>query len=47
MFSDSFALFVLSRVIGGITRANVSLWTAVVSDVTEGKKRNKGMVRIY
>ncbi|EDV20040.1 uncharacterized protein TRIADDRAFT_32496 [Trichoplax adhaerens] len=45
-FSGSFVLFVLSRAIGGISRANVSLWTAVVSDVTEEKKRNKGMALI-
>ena len=42
--SHSFTLFVLARVIGGISKGNVSISTAVVTDVTPPEKRSKGMV---
>lgn len=43
-FSHSFTLFLLSRVVGGICKGNVSLCTAVVADLPCPKARNKGMV---
>ena len=43
--ADSFALFVLARAIGGVSKANVSLATAVMADVTDVSTRTKAMVR--
>lgn len=44
--SNSFALFVLSRIIGGISKGNISLSTAVITDVCNSKLRGKGMALI-
>lgn len=44
--SHSFVLFVVARIIGGVSKGNVSLSTAIVTDVTTPEKRSKGMVRI-
>lgn len=40
---DSFGLFVLSRTIGGLCKANVGLSLAIVSDVSDESSRGKGM----
>lgn len=40
---DSFGLFVLSRTIGGLSKANVGLSLAIVSDVSDKDSRGKGM----
>ncbi|TRY95862.1 hypothetical protein DNTS_021393 [Danionella cerebrum] len=45
-FSRSFTVFLLSRVLGGICKGNVSLCTAVVADLPCPKARNKGMAMI-
>lgn len=42
--SRSFSMFLLSRVIGGICKGNVSLCTAMIADLPCPKARNKGMV---
>ncbi|XP_042612657.1 major facilitator superfamily domain-containing protein 10 isoform X2 [Cyprinus carpio] len=42
-FSHSFTIFLLSRVVGGICKGNVSLCTAIVADLPCPKARNKGM----
>ena len=42
--SHSFILFVLARIVGGISKGNISLSTAIVTDVTTPEKRSKGMV---
>ena len=42
--SGNFLLFVLARIIGGLSKGNVSLSTAIVTDVTTTEKRSKGMV---
>ena len=42
--SHNFALFVIARVMGGVSKGNVSLSTAIVSDVTKPSDRAKGMV---
>ena len=42
--SHNFSLFVLARVLGGVSKGNVSLSTAIVSDVTRPEHRTKGMV---
>ena len=43
--SNNFLLFVLARIIGGLSKGNVSLTTAIVTDVTTVERRSKGMVR--
>ncbi|XP_051981185.1 major facilitator superfamily domain-containing protein 10-like isoform X2 [Xyrauchen texanus] len=45
-FSHSFSMFLLSRVVGGICKGNVSLCTAIVADLPCPKARNKGMAMI-
>ena len=42
--SQNFMLFVVARIIGGLSKGNVSLSTAIVTDVTTVEKRSKGMV---
>lgn len=44
--SQSFSMFLLFRVIGGICKGNVSLCTAVVADLPCPKARNRGMAMI-
>ena len=45
--SHSFILFVVARVIGGVSKGNVSISAAVVTDVTTPEKRSRGMVSLY
>ncbi len=42
--SHSFVLFVVARMIGGLSKGNISISAAVVTDVTTPEKRSKGMV---
>lgn len=44
--SYDFSIFVLARVLGGLCKGNVSLSTAIVTDVTSTEKRSKGMAVI-
>ncbi|XP_029366662.1 major facilitator superfamily domain-containing protein 10 isoform X1 [Echeneis naucrates] len=44
--SQSFSMFLLFRVIGGICKGNVSLCTAIVADLPCAKVRNRGMAMI-
>lgn len=44
VFSRSFSIFLLSRVVGGICKGNVSLCTAMVADLRNPQARNRGMV---
>ncbi|XP_018599628.1 major facilitator superfamily domain-containing protein 10 [Scleropages formosus] len=44
--SRSFGVFLLSRVVGGICKGNVSLCTAVVADLPCPKARGRGMAMI-
>nr|CAG4652001.1 EOG090X09U7 [Triops cancriformis] len=44
--SSSFAIFVLARVVGGLSKANVSLATAVMADLTGVKDRGSAMALI-
>lgn len=46
IFSGSFTLLILARVIGGFMSGNLSIASAVVSDVTDEKNRSKGMAVI-
>ena len=43
IFAGSFALLVVSRIIGGIMAGNISTATAVVADTTRAEERAKGM----
>ncbi|XP_061674463.1 major facilitator superfamily domain-containing protein 10 isoform X2 [Syngnathoides biaculeatus] len=44
--SQSFAMFLLFRVIAGMCKGNVSLCTAIVADLADPKARNRGMAMI-
>jgi MFS family permease len=44
--SSNFTIFVMARIVGGITNGNVSLCTAIVTDVSTIKTRGKGMALI-
>lgn len=46
VMSSNFAIFVLARIIGGISKGNVSLSTAIVTDVSTPATRGKGMALI-
>ena len=45
-FSGSFTLLIAARAIGGLMSGNLSIASAVVSDVTDDKNRSKGMAVI-
>ncbi|CAL1274847.1 unnamed protein product [Larinioides sclopetarius] len=45
-YSDYFYLFVIARIIGGLSRANISLSTAIVTDLCSERQRSKGMALI-
>ncbi len=45
-FSGSFTLLILARLVGGLMSGNLSIASAVVSDVTDAKNRSKGMAVI-
>lgn len=42
--SKSFAAFLVSRMIGGVSKGNVSLSTAIVADLGSSPARSRGMV---
>ncbi|NXP92863.1 MFS10 protein, partial [Passerina amoena] len=44
--SRTFGVFLLSRIIGGISKGNVSLSTAIIADLPSPKARSKGMAMI-
>lgn len=46
MFSGSFTLLILARLVGGLMSGNLSIASAVVSDITDEKNRSKGMAVI-
>lgn len=46
IFSGSFTLLLVSRVLGGIMAGNISTATAVVSDITTEENRSRGMAVI-
>ncbi len=45
-FSGSFTLLIIARLVGGLMSGNLSIASAVVSDVTDEKNRSKGMAAI-
>lgn len=46
IFSGSFTLLIAARVVGGLMSGNLSIASAVVSDVTDASNRSKGMAVI-
>lgn len=42
--SFNFTIFVLARFVGGISKGNVNLSMAIISDVTSPKTRGRAMV---
>lgn len=46
MFSGSFTVLILARMVGGLMSGNLSIASAVVSDITDDKNRSKGMAVI-
>ncbi|KAM4708750.1 major facilitator superfamily domain-containing protein 10 [Discoglossus pictus] len=44
--SRSFGMFLLSRIIGGLSKGNVSLCTAIIADIPSLRTRSKGMAMI-
>lgn len=42
--SKNFAIFVLARIVGGISKGNVSLSMAIITDVSSTASRGRGMV---
>ncbi|CAO3572373.1 unnamed protein product [Mortierella alpina] len=46
LFSGSFELFVLSRVIGGLSEGNVQLSIAMISDITTPATRSRGLAMV-
>ncbi|KAL8576234.1 hypothetical protein ACOMHN_006157 [Nucella lapillus] len=46
MLSDNFTMFVIARIIGGISKGNVSLSTSIMTDVSTPEKRGKGMALV-
>ena len=47
MLAEDFNLFLLSRIVGGLTEGNVQMSIAIISDVTKKEERSKSMVNIY
>lgn len=45
-FSGSFTLLIIARLLGGLMSGNLSIASAVVSDITDSKNRSKGMAVI-
>lgn len=46
VLSSNFTIFVLARILGGVSKGNVSLSTAIVTDVSTPATRGKGMAMI-
>lgn len=44
--SHNFSIFVLARIVGGISKGNVSLSTTIITDVSTTKTRGRGMALI-
>ncbi|TPX58234.1 hypothetical protein PhCBS80983_g03269 [Powellomyces hirtus] len=46
IFSESFGVFVCSRIVGGLTEGNVQMSIAVISDITTAQTRSKGLALV-
>lgn len=46
VLSNNFTMFVIARIVGGLSKGNVSLAASIVTDVSSTKTRGKGMALI-
>ncbi|KAI9350699.1 major facilitator superfamily domain-containing protein [Obelidium mucronatum] len=46
IFSNSFFIFVMSRVVGGLTEGNVQMSIAMISDITTPETRSRGLALV-
>lgn len=44
LFARSFSLFLVARIIAGLSEGNVQLSIAIISDVTTPEKRSRNLV---
>lgn len=44
IFAQSFSMFLLARIVAGLSEGNVQLSIAIISDVTEPEKRSRHLV---
>uniref|UniRef100_A0A1B0D0Q8 Major facilitator superfamily (MFS) profile domain-containing protein n=1 Tax=Phlebotomus papatasi TaxID=29031 RepID=A0A1B0D0Q8_PHLPP len=44
--SSNFAIFVIARFVGGLSKGNISLAMAIITDVSNSKSRGKGMALV-
>jgi len=44
--ASNFAIFILARFVGGLSKGNISLSMAVITDVSNTQNRGKGMVNL-
>ena len=47
MFAASFEVFLLSRVVAGLTESNVGVSLAMLSDITTPEEKSKSMVNSF
>ncbi|RKP26418.1 major facilitator superfamily domain-containing protein [Syncephalis pseudoplumigaleata] len=45
-FADNFGLFLLARIIGGLSEGNVQLAVAIITDVTQRTTRSRGLAMV-
>lgn len=45
-FSSNFLIFVLARFVGGLSKGNISLSMAIITDVSDAKNRGKAMALV-
>ena len=46
IYADTFELFLLSRIIGGLTEGNVQMSVAMISDITHEEERSKSLALV-
>jgi predicted MFS family arabinose efflux permease len=46
IFSASFPVFLLSRIIGGLTEGNVQMSIAMITDITTPETRSRGLALV-
>lgn len=44
--SSNFLIFVIARFVGGLSKGNISLSMAIITDVSDEKNRNRGMALV-
>ncbi|KAL5286630.1 MFSD10 family protein [Megaselia abdita] len=44
--STNFTVFIIARIVGGVSKGNISLYMAVITDLTNVKSRGRGMALV-